>query len=257
MNILVLKLILAPIIIGSASLAGRRWGPAVSGWIVGMPLTSGPVIFFVALSHSTAFAANAALGVLSGGLSLVAYALTYSWLAVKFRWQIAITGSLLVFATSTTILQNFTFPLLPVFFMVATAIVLGLRFMPKDTVVKESESQPGKWDIPFRILIGTSFILLLTGIAPFIGSRLTGLLTTIPLYVTILSIFAHRHQGPAAAAHVLRGLLYGMFAFTGFFIVLSLLIEKTNLAVSFGTAILTALVIQGSSLYILNLFHSK
>jgi hypothetical protein len=257
MNILVLKLILAPIIIGSASLAGRRWGPAVSGWIVGMPLTSGPVIFFVALSHSTAFAANAALGVLSGGLSLVAYALTYSWLAVKFRWQIAITGSLLVFATSTTILQNFTFPLLPVFFMVATAIVLGLRFMPKDTVVKESESQPGKWDIPFRILIGTSFILLLTGIAPFIGSRLTGLLTTIPLYVTILSIFAHRHQGPAAAAHVLRGLLYGMFAFTGFFIVLSLLIEKTSLAVSFGTAILTALVIQGSSLYILNLFHSK
>jgi hypothetical protein len=238
MNILVLKLILAPVIIGSASLAGRRWGPAVSGWIVGMPLTSGPVIFFVALSHSTAFAANAALGVLSGGLSLVAYALTYSWLAVKFRWQIAITGSLLVFATSTTILQNFTFPLQPVFFMVATAIVLGLRFMPKDTVVKESESQPGKWDIPFRILIGTSFILLLTGIAPLIGSRLTGLLTTIPLYVTILTVFAHRHQGPAAAAHVLRGLLYGMFAFTGFFIVLCLLIEKSSLAVSFGLAIL-------------------
>jgi hypothetical protein len=50
MDILVLKLILAPVIIGSASLAGRKWGPAVSGWIVGMPLTSGPVIFFVALS---------------------------------------------------------------------------------------------------------------------------------------------------------------------------------------------------------------
>ena len=257
MNILALKLILAPIIIGSASLAGRKWGPAVSGWIVGMPLTSGPVIFFVALSHSSAFAANAALGVLSGGLSLVAYALTYSWLAVKFRWQIAFTGSLLVFAASTTILQNFTFPLLPVFFMVATAIVLGLRFMPNDTVVKESETKPGKWDIPIRILIGTSFILLLTGIAPLIGSRLTGLLTTIPLYVTILAIFAHRHQGPAAAAHVLRGLLYGMFAFTGFFIVLSLLIEKTSLSVSFGAAVLTALVIQGSSLLILNLLHGK
>ena len=75
MNILVLKLIMAPVIIGSASLAGRKWGPAVSGWIVGMPLTSGPVIFFVALSHDVGFAANAALGVISGGLSLVAYAL--------------------------------------------------------------------------------------------------------------------------------------------------------------------------------------
>jgi hypothetical protein len=256
MNILVLKLILAPII-GSASLAGRRWGPAVSGWIVGMPLTSGPVIFFIAISHSTSFAANAALGVLSGGLSLVAYALTYSWLAVKFRWQIAIAGSLFVFAISTTILQNLTFPLLPIFVLVSIVLVLGLRLMPKDTDINESENKPGKWDIPFRILIGTSFILLLTGIAPFIGSRLTGLLTTIPIYVTIFSIFAHRHQGPAAAAHVLRGLLYGLFAFTGFFIVLSLLIEKTSLAVSFGAAIFTALAIQGSSLLILNLMHRK
>lgn len=257
MDILVLKLILAPVIIGSASLAGRKWGPAVSGWIVGMPLTSGPVIFFVALSHSASFAANAALGVLSGGLSLVAYALTYSWLAVKFRWQVAIAGSLLVFATSTTILQNYTFPLLPVFTLVCAAIALGLWLMPNDTVTNQSEEKPGKWDIPFRILIGTSFILLLTGIAPLIGSRLTGLLTTIPLYVTILTIFAHQHQGPAAAAHVLRGLLYGMFAFTGFFIVLSLLIEKTSLAVSFGAAVLTALAVQGSSLLILNLLHRK
>ena len=255
MNILALKLILAPIIIGSASLAGRKWGPAVSGWIVGMPLTSGPVIFFVALSHESAFAANAALGVLSGGLSLVAYALTYSWLAVKFRWQIAIAGSLLVFSISTALLQNFTFPLWPIFGMVCTTLVIGLCLMPKDVAEKESEGRPGMWDIPARIFIGTSFILLLTGIAPLIGPRLTGLLTTIPLYVTILTIFSHRNQGPAAAAHVLRGLLYGMFAFTGFFITLSLLIEQVSLAAAFGAAILTALIIQGASLWILHQRH--
>ncbi|MDO9299932.1 MAG: hypothetical protein Q7T89_01050 [Anaerolineales bacterium] len=255
MNILALKLILAPLIIGSASLAGRKWGPAVSGWIVGMPLTSGPVIFFVALSHEKAFAANAALGVLSGGLSLVAYALTYSWLAVKFRWQISIAGSLLVFSISTALLKNFTLPLLPIFGMLCAALVIGLWLMPKDVVEKESENKSGAWDIPARIFIGTSFILLLTGIAPFIGSRLTGLLTTIPLYVTILTIFAHRNQGPAAAAHVLRGLLYGMFAFTGFFITLSLLIKQVSLTAAFGSAILTALIIQGSSLWILRQRH--
>jgi uncharacterized membrane protein (GlpM family) len=255
MNILVLKVILAPVIIGSASLAGRKWGPAVSGWIVGMPLTSGPVIFFVALSHENVFAANAALGVLSGGLSLVAYALTYSWLAVKFRWQISIAGSLLVFSISTALLQNFTFPLLPIFALVCVALVIGLWLMPKDVVEKESENKPGMWDIPARIFIGTSFILLLTGIAPMIGPRLTGLLTTIPLYVTILTVFSHRDQGPAAAAHVLRGLLYGMFAFTGFFITLNLLIERVNLSAAFGAAILAALVIQGSSLLILRQTH--
>jgi len=257
MNILALKLILAPIIIGSASLAGRKWGPAVSGWIVGMPLTSGPVIFFVALSHDTAFAANAALGVLSGGLSLVAYALTYSWLATRFRWPIAIGGSLLVFSISTALLQNHTFPLWSIIGLLCAVLAIGLWLMPQDAVEKESESKPGRWDIPIRIFIGTSFILLLTGIAPLIGPRLTGLLTTIPLYVTILTIFAHRNQGPAAAAHVLRGLLYGMFAFTGFFIALSLLIEQVSLAAAFGSAILVALLIQGSSLFILNQLHRQ
>ncbi|MDO8752690.1 MAG: hypothetical protein Q7J80_02255, partial [Anaerolineales bacterium] len=242
MNILALKLILAPLIIGTASYAGRRYGPSISGWIVGMPLTSGPVIFFVALSHTASFAANAALGVLSGGLSLVAYALTYSWLATRLRWPFAISGSLFVFFVSTAFLQSATLPLLPIFAMVCLAIVAGLLLMPRDTVIKDDESKPSRWDIPIRVLIGTSFILLLTGIAPFIGARLTGLLTTIPLYVTILAIFAHRDQGPSAAAHVLRGLLYGMFAFTGFFITLSLLIEQAGLAVAFGTATLTALV---------------
>jgi len=247
MDILVLKLVLAPVIIGSASLAGRKWGPAVSGWIVGMPLTSGPVIFFVALSHDVTFAANTALGVISGGLSLVAYALTYAWLATRFRWHIALTGSFLVFAIITILLQNVTLPLISMFLIVCAAITLALRLMPNEAV-ETGETKLGTWDIPSRILIGTTFILLITGSASFIGPRLTGLLAMIPLYVTILAIFAQRQQGPAAAAHVLRGLLYGMFAFAGFFITLSLLIEESGIAVSFLSAIIVALAIQGTTL---------
>src|SRR5574341_1101261 len=248
MNIFILKLVLAPVIIGSASLAGRKWGPAVSGWIIGLPLTSGPVLFFLALSHGTAFAANAALGAISGGISLVAYVLTYIWLA-RHGWQVAITGSLLIFMVSTAWLQNFTFPLIPIFIVVCTTLVLALRWMPDD-LLQGWEAPPGAWDIPSRVIIGTSFILLLTGIAPFIGSHLTGLLTTIPLYVSILTVFAHRHQGPAAAVHVLRGLLYGMFAFASFFLILNLLLERAGIAVAFLSAIAVALTIQGTSLWV-------
>ena len=255
MDILVLKLIMAPVIIGSASLAGRKWGPAVSGWIVGMPLTSGPVVFFLALSHDAAFAANAVLGVVSGGLSLISYALTYAWLATRFRWYVALLGSFTVFAISTTLLQRITLPLIPIFLIVCGGIALALRLMPNDEV-EEGETKPGTWDIPSRIVIGTSFILLITGSASFLGPRLTGLLTMIPLYVTILTIFAHRHQGPAAAAHVLRGLLYGMFAYAGFFITLGLLLESSGIAFSFITAIVVALAVQGTSLWILRQRHN-
>jgi len=254
MNILALKLILAPLIIGSASLAGRKWGAAVSGWLVGLPLTSGPVAFFIALSHDRAFAFNTIRGTLSGGFSLVAFILTYTWVAKRFNWAVSILASILVFASMTIILQSITFPFIPLFFAVLVVIFIGLWLMPKYDVV-QSDVEPGKWDIPARILIGTSFILLITGIAPYIGAQLTGLLTTIPLYISILTIFAHRHQGHKSAANVLHGLTLGLFSFAGFYLVLGLLIENSSLAISFGAATLATLLVQGTSLVLLRQNH--
>lgn len=254
MNIFILKLILAPIIIGSASLAGRKWGAAVSGWIVGLPLTSGPVAFFVSLSHDRAFAFETVRGVLSGGFSLIAYSLTYAWLAKRFDWKVSFTASVLVFTGMTALLQNVTIPFIPLFFAIMAVIFLGAWLMPKYKAVL-SASTPGKWDIPSRILLGTSFIILVTAIAPYIGARLTGLLTTIPLYVSILTVFAHRHDGGPSAINVLRGLVYGLFAFASFYLVLGLLIPNSSLALSFSAATLAALITQGLTLLILNQLH--
>lgn len=255
MNILTLKLILAPIIIGTASLAGRRWGPAVSGWIVGLPLTSGPVMFFLAISHDMPFVSNAILGTLSGGFSLIAFCLVHGWLSKKFNWQITILGSLSVFVLITIALLGLVMPLLPLFVLVFLTITLGVWLMPKQQAEQVATSTLNGWDIPARILIGTSFILFVTGIAPIIGSKLTGLLTTFPLFAGILTVFAQRQQGSDGAIHVLSGLTLGLFAFAGFYLVLGLLIENTSLAVSFGLATLTALIIQGSSLFILRQLH--
>src|SRR4029453_17240063 len=59
---LALKLVLTPALIGAVSLAGRRWGPGVSGWLVGVPPPSGPVAFFSALDHGGGVAAAGARG---------------------------------------------------------------------------------------------------------------------------------------------------------------------------------------------------
>jgi hypothetical protein len=248
MNILMLKLILAPIIIGSASLAGRKWGSAISGWLIGLPLTSGPVIFFLSLNQEGDFVRAAILGTLSGGFALVAFCLVYAWLATRFRWPLAMMGSLLAFALVTMGLQTLVVPLLPLFALVVLTILLGMRSMPKGSDAFSAESKPGRWDIPVRILIGTGFILLLTEAASFLGPRLTGLLATIPLYTVILTIFAHRLDGPWGAIKVLRGLLFGMCAFAGFFFLLGIMIERASIGLSFIVAILITLLIQGITL---------
>ena len=46
---ILLKLIIAPVLIGLVSLAERKWGASVSGLLVGLPLTSGPILFYPGL----------------------------------------------------------------------------------------------------------------------------------------------------------------------------------------------------------------
>src|SRR2546429_9202228 len=83
---LLLKVVLTPALIAPATLVGRRWGEAMSGWLVGLPLTSAPVIFFLALDQGTAFATTAALAVLLGTISQAAFADAYHRLPVRTPW---------------------------------------------------------------------------------------------------------------------------------------------------------------------------
>jgi hypothetical protein len=84
--LLLLKLTLVPLFIGAVSLAGRRWGPMISGWLVGLPLTSGPVVFFIALEQGKSFAARTAQATLMGLISVSAFCLTYSWASRHIGW---------------------------------------------------------------------------------------------------------------------------------------------------------------------------
>ena len=59
---LVFKLVITPMLLLAATLAVRRWGEAIGGLLVGMPLTSGPISVFLALEHGSAFAAQATAG---------------------------------------------------------------------------------------------------------------------------------------------------------------------------------------------------
>src|SRR5207247_765899 len=71
---LLLKVVLTPALIATATLVGRRWGETMSGWLVGLPLTSAPVDFFLALDQGTTFATTASLAVLLGTISQAAFA---------------------------------------------------------------------------------------------------------------------------------------------------------------------------------------
>ena len=252
MNTLLLKILVTPALIGTASLAGRRWGHSISGWLVALPLTTGPITFFLALSHGPAFAASAAAGTLAGGMSQAAFVMAYAHLAWHWKWPAALAAAVLAFAIFTALLQQFTLPLIPLCAAVFLVFALVLRSLPRQVDTGElTESLPPRWDIPLRMLIATVFVLLITALAPSLGPRLTGLLAPFPLFTTILAAFAHHQGGPAAAIKVLRGLLMGLFSYASFFFVLAILLVPAGIGLAFAAAILTVVTMQGISLWLL------
>ncbi len=190
METLALKLVLTPTLIGAMNLAGRKWGAAVSGWLVGLPLTSGPVALFLALEQGKSFASRAALGILFGLISIAVFSLAYSWLAFRLNWPLALLAGWLGFFVATFFLQRMSLALLPAFVGVVIALAVTLWRMSAKNVPAVDTTLPRR-DVPARMVIATTFVLLLTGLADVLGARLGGLLAPFPIFCSILAEFTH------------------------------------------------------------------
>ena len=248
MDNLTLKLVVTPALIGAATLAGRRWGQSIGGWLVGLPLTTGPVAFFIALDHGEAFAAAAVVGSLAGAVAEVAFSLAYGWSALRCRWPAALLAGTAAYAAVAALVQGLALGAFALFVLVVVALAVSLRLMPRGAAGGASVVAP-RWDLPARMVLATTVVLVLTALAPRLGAQWSGLLATYPLFAAILTAFGHRLQGAGAAIGVLRGLLFGLFSFAGFCLVLALGLVSLGIAGAFAAAIAVALLAQGVSLW--------
>lgn len=245
MDSIVLRLMLPSGLILAASLVSRRWGPAVGGWLVALPLTSGPIAFFLALDHGPGFAAATAIGSLVGVLAEIAFCLAYAALAGR-GWRLALLGGSLAFAALATILQAAMLPFAVLAVGAVMALVAGLTVLRDRPRTVNAGASP-RWDLPARMAITAVLVLLITSASVRLGPRLSGVLAMFPVYVAILTIFAQR-KGPAPALQLLRGVLVGLFSGVGFFVALGGLIERLGVAGGFAVAIAVALAAQAASL---------
>lgn len=252
MALLALKLALTPFLIGGASLAARRWGPAIAGWLVGLPLTSGPVILFVALELGTPFAEDVGLAVLSGGFALCLFAIAYSRGAAAGLspvWALGLAS--VVYIGAAAVLDVIEPRSLPILLPgVGLALMLTLRLVPPSGAA-HPVARPPRWDLPARIAVGTSLIVGLTTVAPVLGPTASGLLATYPVYLTTLTYFAHRQGGAASVVAMQRGLVLGLFGWLAFFAALLSLLPSAGVGAAFPAAIVAALVVQAVSLRLL------
>lgn len=237
--LLALKLLMAPVFIGLVTLAGRRWGPEVSGMLTGLPLTSGPISLILALQHGVGFAAQSAAGNLVGQASGCLFCLAYALAATRCGWMKSSIAGLIVFFASTSVGNAVQMSFLPSLVVLVAAVVLVLWAIPIRHLPDRVLDAP-RWDLPARMLAATAFVLGLTTFAGALGPRLSGLLAPFPVFGMILAVFTHRQLGGPAAGGLLRGVVLGSWAYASFFMVVASLLPTWGIGWTYGLAVVAA-----------------
>jgi len=240
-GLLVVKLLVTPAVVLAASLAGRRWGAAIGGWLVGLPLTSGPVAAFLAIERGPDFAAQASAGSIAGVVAQAGFCLGYAFAAPR-GWPLALLSGALGFALCAFALQAVDLAPIALFIVALVTLAVTLRLLPRGAPPALFVAAP-RWELP-----ATALVVAVTTLAAQLGARASGAVACFPLIGAALGVFAHRAHGPRAGIAALRGMATALFAFAGFFLVLGAALPRADAVAAFALATVVALIVQAATL---------
>jgi uncharacterized membrane protein (GlpM family) len=248
--VLVVKLTLVPLLIAGITWAGRRFGPGVAGWLSAFPVIAGPILLLLALEQGTQFAAEAAVGTLSAVLAILAFGLGYAWAASKRSWHTSLLAGFTAYGMAVAMLKQTSPALLFASLAVVVALLVAPRLYPAP-IATDTKAKPSAQDIWFRMAVGALLVWLVTYFSALLGPRLSGIFAMFPVLASVLAAFSHRQQGAAFAIELLRGTVFGYYAFSAFCAVLALALPRLDLTAAFLLALTCALVIQAISRFAL------
>lgn len=243
---LLFKIIVAPVLILLVSLAGRKWGPGISGWLLGLPLNSAPILAFLVLQEGRQFASAAAVGSLLGIVAWATFCLTYARCCSKFPWWASMPAGWAAYGLVAWLMLHVHLSMGWSFmFVVASLITILLLFpLPKQNNVILPRRRYELW---LRMFTATIMVVALTGAAKALGPQRSGILASFPNFTTILAVFSHQ-QSAASAVKVLRGVTMGLYTAMVFCAILATCLLHMGALASFTLALSAAGLVQAGSL---------
>lgn len=243
--IVLFKLLTTPSLILGITLLTRRFGPVLGGLLMGVPLTTGPISFFLAHEFGTDFATKAATASLFGQVSTAAFCLAYAVAALRFSPVVSALAGLSAFVALSVVFSGFDL-ILPyaIVFFVAAIFVIAQVF-PAVRAVPSPRTAP-VWDLPLRMALGAGFVTLITLLANQVGPHLSGLIAPMPVIALVLAVFIHSVQGGEAAGALLRSVVLGSPAFGMFFLTLGATLPAAPLAACYALATVASLMTSGA-----------
>ncbi|MBB5018097.1 MFS family permease [Chitinivorax tropicus] len=246
MELLVIKLFGAPMFIGLASMAGKRWGQAVAGFLGGLPMVAGPIILALWLQHGASFAAAAARAIPAGLLGIAAHILLFGLASQRFGWLASLLigwAGFLVVGLGLVVMGQADQAWVSVAAMLS--LILAARLVPHP-VAPPTDTHLPKAELAARMGAALLLVVVLTTLASRLGTTLTGVLTVFPVASSVMPAFTFATAGRNALLVQLKGFCAGMTGLGAFAITVGLgLVDLGGWAFCLAVAlsISTALII--------------
>lgn len=248
--LLVAKALIAPVLLALAAIVEHKWGAAVGGWLLGLPLTSGPASFFLLTEHGPRFAEDAARGMLLGLVGAGVFVAGYSLAAQARSWKRSLTLAGIACLTVTFGLSQVHLTLGAT--LVFSAVVLGIvaivargpKRVPVDSTPAPSRNRRG---LVFRMLFASAVVIGVSVASTVLGSVVSGMLATIPAITAVMAVSTHRSSGKDSARQMLRGSIAGMWGGAAFFAVIALLVMSATPVVTYLVAVAAACAVAALS----------
>ncbi|WLH14598.1 hypothetical protein PSH58_09935 [Pseudomonas hefeiensis] len=218
---LLLKLLVIPAFLLLISLAGRRWGPSVAGWLSGLPVVVGPILLFLALEQGEAFAAQSATAALSAMFAMIAFCVVYARVAQHRDWPWALGIALGVWALVAMVLSWLPASL-PLSSVIAIVALLAAPYLFPTVRPVMTGPAPKSDKLLLRMVAGALLTLAVTLLASTVGERWSGLLAVFPVLGSVMAVFSQQTRGAAFTAALLRATATGMYCFSAFCLTLAL-----------------------------------
>lgn len=245
-QLLALKLLLVPAFLAAISLAARRWGPEVAGWLAGFPSMTGPILLFLAIERGAAFTMQAAAGSLAAVSAAIAFCVAYSWACRRLAWFWCWACAGLAWGATGLLLAAMPVSTLTALMIALFTLFFAPRAFPRSAERWGRSALPAH-EILLRMLAGAAMVLVVTGVAETVGPAWTGLLAVFPILSSVLAVFSHRANGPGFTIALLRSMVGGFYAFIAFCLGVAVLLEAQGIAVTFVVATAAAVAVQGAA----------
>ena len=278
MGFVLAKIAFTPLLLAACTFVAHRWGDAVGGWLLGLPITSGPISIFLFAEHGVGFAEKAARATLFGVVAAAVFCAVYAIVSPRMRWWQSLGVSYAVclatagaFSLMSLTLAESLVVAFAALLVLAVAVRASARIhVPEGdgvgttetgTAAHADERAPEEHEartphmrpnagLAARMFVAAVTVLALTAIAGLMGPRIGGLLAPLPVLAAVMVASSDRRGAKDQAQGLLHGAVVGSWGGVAFFATVALMLPLAGALVTYGLATAVALAVSAIAMVV-------